>query len=191
MLIRGWLADPVQNSNSNHKNCLADNRENYQWDLERERVKCYILLQLKFHWILLLVHNNFPVIGVHFGDGLYMFWHYILFLLLPFVQYFLIEIFRQIFILQYFTCVTFWEDLPVIKNKDINMTRKPTFNLHMLSICDWTWYFQVLKTLGWGGPLPVFFCCCCWDRMASHRLRWSSHDCTKISLGIRLRTGWK
>ena len=34
MLIRGWLADPVQNSNSNHKNCLADNRENYQWDLE-------------------------------------------------------------------------------------------------------------------------------------------------------------
>ena len=78
MLIRGWLANPVQNSNSNHKNCLADNRENYQWDLERKRVKCYILLQLKFHWILLLVHNSFPVIGAHFGDGLYMFWHYIL-----------------------------------------------------------------------------------------------------------------
>ena len=114
-----------------------------------------------------------------------------MFLLLPFVQYFLIEIFRQIFILQYFTCVTFWEDLPVVKNKEINMTRKPTFNLHMLSICDWTWYFQVLKTLGWGGPLPVFFCCCCWDRVASHRLRWSSHDCSKISLGIGLRTGWK
>ena len=191
MLIRGWLADPVQNSNSNHKNCLADNRENYQWDLERERVKCYILLQLK-------ISLNFAV-SSQFSCYWCTFWQwtvhvlalYFMFLLLPFVQYFLIEIFRQIFILQYFTCVTFWEDLPVVENKEINMTRKPTFNLHILSICDWTWYFQVLKTLGWGGPLPVFFCCCCWDRVASHRLRWSSHDCTKISLGIGLRTGWK
>ena len=34
------LVDPFTNSpNQHHKNCLADNKENYNWDLGGERVK--------------------------------------------------------------------------------------------------------------------------------------------------------
>ena len=35
----GLLVDPIPNSLSKHyKNCMADSKENYQWDLGSERV---------------------------------------------------------------------------------------------------------------------------------------------------------
>lgn len=49
ILIRGLLyenidrriiVDPILNSpNQFHKNCMAERKENYQWDLEIEKVK--------------------------------------------------------------------------------------------------------------------------------------------------------
>ena len=33
-ILGGFLLDPIPNSpNSHHKNCTADSKENYQWDL--------------------------------------------------------------------------------------------------------------------------------------------------------------
>ena len=33
-ILGGFLVDPIPNSlNSHHKNCIADSKENYQWDL--------------------------------------------------------------------------------------------------------------------------------------------------------------
>ena len=43
--IRGLL-DPIPNSpNYHHKNCIADSKENYYWDVGRERVKWYYSVQ--------------------------------------------------------------------------------------------------------------------------------------------------
>ena len=38
--ITGLFFDPISNSlNQHHKNCMADSKENYQWDLGGEWVK--------------------------------------------------------------------------------------------------------------------------------------------------------
>lgn len=44
--------------------------------------------------------------------------------------------------------------------------------------------------VGWTSSCFFFGCCCCWDRVALHRIRWSSRDCTKISLGIYWTQNW-
>ena len=44
-ILGGFLVDPIPNSpNSHHKNCIADSKENYQWDLgmKGQRIVVYL-----------------------------------------------------------------------------------------------------------------------------------------------------
>ena len=50
--FRGLLIDPIPNSpNSHNKNCMAEIRGNYQWDLESEEVS------LEISWLKLFSHD--------------------------------------------------------------------------------------------------------------------------------------
>ena len=50
--FRGLLIDPIPNSpNSHNKNCMAEIRGNYQWDLESEWVS------LEISWLKLFSHD--------------------------------------------------------------------------------------------------------------------------------------
>ena len=56
MSIRGLVVDPVPNSlNLCDKNCMANSKENYQWDLSSKMVEVanqkWVIFHTEMYWI--------------------------------------------------------------------------------------------------------------------------------------------